>query len=146
MTTRHEAIIKSLVVVVGAHTATVMRETELPVRCPDEGVINIVPQDPEATGYQLGTGVREWTRPVQIELIVKHENSASRNALLDDASASLGALLHGNQLGGLISYLQLGPPGDVDVIPMEGAATLKGAVVEIALFYETSDNPMEIQT
>ena len=45
-----------------------------------------------------------------------------------------------------ISFLLLGAPEGAEEIPMADIAILRGAVVPVTLFYETSDNPMEIQT
>ncbi len=146
MSTRHEAIVAGLVAALSGHTSDVLREEELPQRCPAAGLLNVVPQDAVEEDVQLGTGRREWSRQFQLEVVVQAAEQANRITALDTALTQIGVLLHQNTLGGLVDFLLIGPPGDVDTIPMEGAASLKGAIVVITVFYQTSDNPMEIQT
>lgn len=146
MTTRHEAITVALVAALAGHPSEVMREQDLPQRCPAAGILNVVPQDPVGAGTRLGAGIMEWSRAYHFELVVQGADAASRNQQLDASIAQIGAILHGATLGGAIDYLDLGPPTEADHVPMEGAASLKGAVVVATVFYETSDNPLEEQT
>ncbi len=146
MPSRHEAIIAQLMTALAPHSSEVIREIELPVHCPANGLINLLPADPEEQDEHLGTGVREWNRVLELEVVVQDHDTAQRIAKLDASLVEIGALLHGSTLGGLVDYLRLGAPQDADNIPMEGAASLKGAVIPVTLFYETSNNPMETQT
>jgi hypothetical protein len=146
MTSRHETIVAALMSALSAHGSQVIRERELPVHCPANGLINLLPADPEEQEEHLGTGVREWDRVLELEVVVQDHDTAQRIVKLDASLVEIGALLHGSTLGGLVDYLRLGAPLDADDIPMEGAASLKGAVVPVTLYYETSNNPMETQT
>lgn len=146
MPTRHEAIVLGFISAIDPITASVTRELELPRACPEQGLANVVPQDPEEIGYQLGVGKKEWSRTIQVELIVQHRDRDTRLQRLDDLLVALSGQLFGSNLGGLVDHLDLGPPVDAETIPMEGSASLSGAIVEIDLLYETSENSMEIQS
>ncbi|MEP0155248.1 hypothetical protein [Pseudophaeobacter sp.] len=146
MPTPHEAILDALMAELETHAADVIQEEELPQVCPANGLINLVPEDPVEAGVSLGTGAREWSRQVGLEVIVKHEDAASRRNAIEDALVQLAGLITGSSLGGTATYLLIGPPERADDIPMAGAVDLRGAVVSVTLFYETSDNPMETLT
>jgi hypothetical protein len=143
MPTKHEAITLALVAALSPHAARVMREQELPEYCPDEGLINVVPQDAEEEDQRLGTGVREFARVYELEVVVQDADETARAVALDAALAAAAGLLHGQLLGGLIDYLRLEAPQETEDVPMDGAASLKGAVLPVTVFYETPDNPME---
>jgi hypothetical protein len=146
MPTRHEAIVLGLIATLAAQPVPVWRQQVLPRHCPVTGIVNLVPQDPVETGHRLGVGVREWQRAIELEIIVQGQTATERSGALDVVVAPIGQILTGNTLGGLVDYIDLGPPQEADDVPMEGAESLSGAVVTVTLFYETSTNPMEIQT
>jgi hypothetical protein len=143
MPTKPEAILLAFMEALGPHSATVLRETELPSECPEAGLINVVPADPKEGEEHLGGNVREWWREIELEAVVQNVDEAARAADLDAVIIELGALLHGERLGGLIDHLQIGSPVEGDDVPMDGAASLKGAVLPITIFYETTSNPTE---
>lgn len=144
MPTKHEAVILALVEALQDHPAEVMREAVLPAACPAQGLLNVVDEDPVEAGFQLGTGVREWQRQFSLELVVTASDDDARKAALDAGLAVAADLLHGQTLDGLVTFLLIGPPEGADDIPMANAVDLRGAVVPVTLFYETSDNPMEM--
>lgn len=146
MPTKQEAVILALADALAGHTAQVMREEVLPQECPAEGLINIVDEDPVEAGYQLGSGVREWQRQVELEIIVYSEDDTALTGLLDSAAAEAVGLLLAADFEGLISYILIGAAQGADDIPMADAVFLRGATVPVTLFYETSDNPMEMHT
>ncbi len=141
--TRHEAIIQALVAALAGHPSTVTREAELPQVCPPGGIVNLVPRDPEEVARRLGVVAREINRVVDLECVVQSGDPAVRSALLDASLSAIGVLLSNTNLGGLVDYLDVGEPASADDVPMEGAASLKGATVPVTLYYETSNNPME---
>jgi hypothetical protein len=146
MPTRHEAILQDLEAVLSAHPAEVTLEQDLPGECPVGGLLNIQPEDPVEAGFVLGAGVREWRRDVSLELIVRDSDPQARREKFDAALVAIADLVMGADLSGKISFLLLGAPEGAEEIPMADIAILRGAVVPVTLFYETSDNPMEIQT
>lgn len=145
MPTKHEGIAQALLAALEAGcSAQVMREEELPVRCPAEGVLNLRPDDPQEDDQHLGTGVREWSRVFELEVVVQGAEEADRTTAFDALMVELGVIFDGLSLGGLVSHLELSAPEGVDEVPMEGAETLKGATVPVTAFYETTNNPMEM--
>ncbi|MBB3995306.1 hypothetical protein GGR95_002961 [Sulfitobacter undariae] len=143
---RHESVIAGLMTALAAHPVPVSRQDELPRTCPPDGILNIVPQDPVETGFRLGTGRREWQRPVDLEMVVQGATNAERTVAIDALAGVVGALLTGSNLDGLVDYIDMSAPQQSSDVPMEGAESLLGSVIVITLFYETSINPMEIQT
>ncbi len=124
----------------------VTREEVLPQRCPDDGLVNLHMNDAEEIDQRLGDGRREWSRTAEIEVIVQAPDLQDRIDAMDALHAQIGAALYGNKLSGLVAHIELSAPVDADEIPMDGVATLKGTVIEAVLYYETSNNPMELQS
>ncbi|WP_435659706.1 hypothetical protein [Leisingera caerulea] len=146
MPTKQEAVILALLDALSGHTAQVMREEELPQECPPEGLINVIDEDPVEDGFQLGAGVREWRRRVELELVVYSEDRDALPNLLDSAAIRAVDLLRAADFAGLITHVHFGAAEGADDIPMADAVYLRGATVPVTLFYETSDNPMEKHT
>lgn len=145
MPSKHEAAIVSLQDILEAHSAEIFREHDLPEDCPPEGLINIVPGDPQEVGVRLGTGVREWQRSVELECVVQGADAAARDALIDAVLTEAATLLMADRtLAGAVDFLVPGAPEESEAVPMPGAESLKGSVLSVSLFYETPENPMEI--
>ncbi|MBU2963333.1 hypothetical protein KO516_21405, partial [Citreicella sp. C3M06] len=85
MPSPHESPVLALLVAIDGHVASVMREQDLPVSCPDQGLINLVPGDPQEDGVRLGAGTREWSREIDCELVVRGSTAAARADTLDVA-------------------------------------------------------------
>ncbi|WP_371398911.1 hypothetical protein [Marinovum algicola] len=144
MPSKHETAILALQAALAPHAATILREYELPEFCPPAGLINIVPGNAEEVGTRLGTGVREWQRPVELECVVQEADAAARDSAIDAALVSAATFLMADRtLGGAIDYLVPGAPEESEAVPMPGAESLKGSVLSVTLFYETTENPME---
>lgn len=146
MTTRHEAIVQALVAALAAHPAVIEREPDKDLSVTDSGLVTVTLGDPEEIGFQIGTGIREWERVIVLGHVVDADSAAARNAAVDAALTQTSAILHGSTLGGLVDFLLLGPPLEPENMPFKGADSLRGTLVQVTLFYETSDNPMETQT
>ncbi|MDO6587702.1 hypothetical protein Q4543_19505 [Salipiger sp. 1_MG-2023] len=144
MPSPHEAPVLALLTAIAGHVASVMREHDLPIACPDQGLINLVPGDPQEEGVRLGAMAREWVREIDCELVVHGATAAARADALDAALVSLSTLvLADRQLGGAVDWIEVGAPQQTEAVPMQGAETLAGAVLPVTIFYETTDNPME---
>ena len=62
-----------------------------------------------------------------------------RDTAFDTLCASIGAVLAADRtLGGLCDWVEAEAPRPVD-LPVEGAASLKAAVIPVILHYSTSD-------
>ena len=98
----------------------------------------------EATGELVITGRAkdliksggEWINPAEIEAVVQGEG---RNTSFDALCASIGAVISADRtLGGRCDWVEAEAPRPVD-LPIEGAASLKAAVIPIILHYSTAD-------
>ncbi|MGH1417172.1 MAG: hypothetical protein ACRBB0_27050 [Pelagimonas sp.] len=145
MTTKHEAIVGALhALLVGSLAVTVLRDVELPEECPDAGIANLAPEAPREIGRRLGTGVREIQRSCGLEVVVTGPSDIIRIQRLEAVLEALGLVLVPQCLEqNGVDYVDLGPPEDTEVIPMRGSESLRGAVIRIDLFYETTSNVME---
>jgi predicted PilT family ATPase len=146
--TKIESIALALVDQVrSALSAKVTREAELPVECPDEGIVNIVPSEPREMDRRLGTGIREMQQDFEIEIVVKGSDQGERGVRMEGVLVPLGAALGPLALiESGVDYINLNPPSETEVIPMRGSESLRGTVVVATLFYETSSNVMETAT
>ena len=72
----------------------------------------------------------------EIEAVVQ---GAARDAAFDTLCASIGAVIAADRtLGGLCDWVEAEAPRPVD-LPVEGAASLKAAVIPVVLHYSTAD-------
>lgn len=73
------------------------------------------------------------------ELEVVLQVGTGRDALFDALTASIGAVLATDHtLGGLCDWVEAEAPEPAD-LPIEGAAALKAAVINVVLHYATPD-------
>ncbi|QFS83984.1 hypothetical protein [Roseivivax sp. THAF197b] len=143
MPSPQETITLALVDALAPHIATILRKRELPEICPLNGLINVMPEDPREEGERLGDGVREWSQVFTLEVVVQNADETARSTALDTALREIATLLIGSNLGGAVDYLRLDAPQESEVVPMDGAASLKAATMPVTVFYETTQNPME---
>ena len=72
----------------------------------------------------------------EIEAVVQ---GAARDVAFDTLCASIGVLFSADRtLGGLCDWIEAEAPRPVD-LPIEGAASLKAAVIPVLLHYSTAD-------
>ena len=108
----------------------------LPERVPAEGLLILrdgEPGEPEVTLSPLRYHYQHWA---EIEAVVQ---GASRDTAFDALCASIGRVLTADRtLGGLCDWVEAEAPQPVD-LPVDGAASLKAAVIPIILHYSTAD-------
>jgi hypothetical protein len=67
------------------------------------------------------------------------QGTNDRDATFDTLTASIGSALAADRtLGGLCDWVEAEAPRPVD-LPVEGAASLKAAVIPVVLHYSTAD-------
>lgn len=117
--------------------APVLRGDVLPERIPATGLIILrdgKPGEPEVT---LSPLTYFFEHRAELEVVI--QAGTGRDALFDELVASIGAALAVDRtLGGLCDWVEAEAPEPVD-LPIEGAATLKAAVITIVLHYATQD-------
>ena len=136
MPTTRETVLAALHVRLQSLAALTLRDEVLPERIPAAGLIILrdgQPGEPEVTLSPLRY---HYQHRAEIEAVVQ---GADRDAVFDTLCASVGAALAADRtLGGLCDWVEPEAPRPVD-LPVEGAASLKAAVIPVVLHYSTAD-------
>ena len=136
MFTTRETILTALHARLQSLAAAVLRDEVLPERIPPAGLIILrdgQPGEPEVTLSPLRYHYQHRT---ELEVIVQAANN--RATAFDTLIASIGTALEADRtLGGLCDWIETEAPASVD-LPVEGAASLKAAVITVVLHYTTT--------
>jgi hypothetical protein len=136
MPSPRETILTALHARLSALPATALRGEVLPERVSANGLLILrdgEPGDPEVTLSPLRY---HYQHRAQIEAVVQGPN---RDSTFDILTANIGAAIADDRtLAGLCDWIEAEAPRPVD-LPVEGAASLKAAVVTVVLHYSTSD-------
>ncbi|MDP2738583.1 MAG: acyl-CoA transferase, partial [Pseudorhodobacter sp.] len=136
MPTTREAILTALQARLQPLAALVLRDEVLPERIPAAGLIILrdgQPGEPEVTLSPLRY---HYQHRAELEVVIQAPNG--RATALDTMIAAIGTALEADRtLGGLCDWVEPEAPVSVD-LPIEGAATLKAAVITVVLHYTTT--------
>ena len=117
-------------------TGAVYHRLHLPERMPVEGLMILRDGEPGAPEVTLSPLRYHYQHRAEIEAVVQ---GADRDAAFDTLTASIGAALAADRtLGGFCDWVEAEAPRPVD-LPVEGAASLKAAVIPVVLHYSTAD-------
>jgi hypothetical protein len=120
---------------------SVLRNEPLPTKVPAEGLLILRDGDPGEPEVTLSPTRYHYQHRAEVEALVQHGDSAQRDTALDILLETVAQALDGQtSLGGLVDYLHIETP-DFLSETVEGAPTIKAAVVPIILEYSTS-NPL----
>ena len=137
MPTTRETILAALHARLQPLAATVLRDEVLPERIPAAGLIILRDGqlgEPEVTLSPLRY---HFQHRAELEVIVQGANN--RSTAFDTLIAAIGtALAADRSLGGLCDWVEAEAPASVD-LPVEGAVSLKAAVITVVLHYTTAD-------
>lgn len=134
--TLRETILASLFARLSALPATVLRGDVLPERIPAAGLLILRDGEPGEPEVTLSPLRYHYQHRAEIEAVVQ---GAARDAAFDTLCASIGAAINADRtLGGLCDWVETEAPRPVD-LPVEGAASLKAAVIPVFLHYSTAD-------
>ena len=137
MPSTRETVLAALHTRLQSLAATVLRDEVLPERIPPAGLIILrdgQPGDPEVTLSPLRY---HFQHRAEMEVIV--QGAIDRATAFDTLIAAIGAALIADRtLGGLCDWVEAEAPASVD-LPVEGAVSLKAAVVTVVLHYTTAD-------
>ena len=137
MPTTRETILTTLHARLDTLDATALRGEVLPERVPADGLITLRDGDPGEPEVTMSPLAYHYEHKAEIEVVV--QGTTDRDTLFDELIASLGALLAADRtLGGLCDWVEPSAPEPVD-LPVEGAASLKAAVIPVVLHYSTAD-------
>jgi len=136
MPTTRETILAALHARLQTLASTVLRDEVLPERIPPAGLVILrdgQPGEPEVTLSPLRY---HYQHRAEVEVVVQAVKD--RAAAFDILIASIGAALESDRtLGGLCDWVEAEAPASVD-LPVEGAVSLKAAVITVLLHYTTA--------
>lgn len=136
MPTQRETILAALYARLSALPATALRGEVLPERIPTAGLLILRDGEPGEPEVTLSPLRYHYQHRAEIEAVVQ---GANRDVAFDALCAEIGAVFSADRtLGGLCDWVEAESPQPVD-LPVEGAASLKAAVIRVSLFYTTSD-------
>jgi hypothetical protein len=117
--------------------ATLLRNAALPERIPAAGMLILRDGEPGEPAVTLSPLRYHYQHRAEVEAVV--QSATDRDATFDALAAGIGAgLATDRTLGGLCDWLEAEAPRPVE-IAVDGAATLKAAVVAIVLHYANGD-------
>jgi hypothetical protein len=133
MPTPRETILAALQAGLSALPANVLRGDVLPERVPAEGLLILCDGEPEVT---LSPLAYRYQHRAEVEAVVQ---GANRDTAFDLLCASVGAVLAADRtLGGVCDWVEAEASRPVD-LAVEGAVSLKAAVIPVVLHYSTAD-------
>ncbi|THD71389.1 acyl-CoA transferase [Thalassobius vesicularis] len=136
MPTLRETLLTSLHARLSALPASVLRGEVLPERVPAGGVVILRDGDPGEPEVTLSPLRYHYAHRAELEVVVQDRE---RDAAFDTLCAGIGTALAADRtLGGLCDWVEPEAPRPVD-LPVEGAASLKAAVIPVVLHYTLAD-------
>ena len=136
MPTTRERVLAALHARLQPLAALVLRDEVLPERVPPTGLLILrdgQPGEPEVTLSPLRY---HYQHRAELEVVV--QAGIGRASAFDTLIAAIGAALDADRtLGGICDWIEPEAPATVD-LPIEGAATLKAAVITVVLHYTTT--------
>jgi hypothetical protein len=115
----------------------VLRGEVLPERIPPVGLMILRDGNPGEPGVTLSPLVYHYQHRAELEVIV--QSTTARDALFDALAAQIGTVIAADRtLRGLCDWVEAEAPEPVD-LAIEGAASLKAAVVPLILHYSLVD-------
>jgi len=136
MPNQRETILTALHARLSALPGNALRGEVLPERIPTEGLLILRDGEPGEPDVTLSPLRYHYQHRAEIEAVVQ---GADRDVAFDALTAGIGSALAADRtLGGLCDWVEAEAPRAVD-LPVEGAASLKAAIIPVMLHYSTSD-------
>ena len=136
MLSPRETILAALHARLSTLPATSLRGEVLPERVPAEGLLILRDGEPGEPEVTLSPLRYHYQDRAEIEAVVQ---GTARDAAFDTLTTSIGTAIAGDRtLGGLCDWIEAEAPRPVD-LPVEGATSLKAAVIPVVLHYSTAD-------
>ena len=136
MPTTREAILAALHARLQPLAALVLRDEVLPERIPAAGLIILRDGQPGEPDVTLSPLRYHYQHRAELEVVV--QGGADRAGAFDTLITGIDtALTSDRTLDGLCDWVEPEAPAPVD-LPVEGAASLKAAVITVVLHYTTA--------
>ena len=134
--TPRETILTALHARLSTLPATVLRGEVLPERVPADGLLILRDGEPGEPEVTLSPLAYHYQHRAEIEAVVR---GGDRDGAFDALCASVGATLTADRtLDGFCDWSEAEAQRPID-LPVEGAASLKAAVIPVVLHYSTAD-------
>jgi len=131
-----ETILAALHTLLQTLPAIALRGDVLSERVPTAGLLILRDGEPGKPDVTLSPLRYLYQHRAEIEAVVQ---GAARDAAFDTLCASIGVKIAADRtLGGLCDWVEAEAPRPVD-LAVEGAASLKAAVIPVILHYSTAD-------
>ena len=115
----------------------VLRSEVLPERIPPAGLMILRDGNPGEAGVTLSPLTYHYQHRAELEVIV--QSTTDRDALFDTLVAQIGAVIAEDRtLQGICDWVEAEAPEPVD-LAVEGAASLKAAIIPVVLHYAMAD-------
>lgn len=139
MPSQREAILSALFETLRTNlTASVRRNEVLPEKVPTASLVIVRDGEAGEPDILLSPVSYLWRHRATLDVCVGAPTAAERDTDLDALLIAIGAALETDRtLGGLVDLLEIGSPS-FEIVPIEGAAPIKGAVVPVILHFESS--------
>jgi len=142
MTSKREQILSALytkVKTLESATVKAYRNMDKPQKITTGGIINMHDGASEEPDVLLSPLTYIYEHIVTLEIMVQNPNSDTRNTALDALLVSISSVINSNRtLDGLAEWVEARPP-DFEEEPIEGAATVRTATVQIMVRFFTTD-------
>ena len=140
MPSRREAALQGLLALLTTVPgATVERDSAVPERVPEGGLVILRDGDPGRPDCTLSPLIYHYDHAARLEVFVQAGQSAARAIALDGLLRAIGtALATDRTLGGSCEWLAWSAPITED-LPVAGGAAIKAASVVVTLSYSTDD-------
>ena len=136
MPTTRETILSALHTLLQTQSVPVLRGEVLPERVPAAGSPGSPSRRIRWPAVTLSPLLYHYQHRAEVEAVV--QSGTGRDAALDALATGVGtALVADRTLGGLCDWVEAEAPRPVD-LAVDGAATLKAAILPIVLHYSTS--------
>ena len=136
MPTTRETIVAALHARLQPLAALTLRDEVLPERIPAAGLIILRDGQPGEPEMTLSPLRYHYQHRAELEVVV--QAGSGRASAFDELIAAIGAALEADRtLGGTCDWVEPEAPTSVD-LAIEGAASLKAAVITVVLHYTTS--------
>jgi hypothetical protein len=136
MPTTRETVLQALHSLLQTQPAPVLRGEILPERMPAAGLLILRDGDPGEAAVTLSPLRYHYQHRAEVEAVVQ---GLVRDASFAALATGVGAVLSADRtLGGLCDWVEAEAPRPVDMA-VEGAGSLKAAVIPIVLHYAVAD-------
>jgi hypothetical protein len=134
--TTRETILSALHALLQTQPAPVLRGEVLPERVPATGLLILRDGEPGEPAVTLSPLRYHYQHRAEVEAVVQ---GLDRDASFAALATGVGSVLSADRtLNGLCDWVEAEAPRPVD-LAVEGAASLKAAVIPIVLHYATAD-------